>query len=877
MLTAEEFRAWCERLQISKETEAIITRIRSSPPVRKVRGRADNVSGKYPSPKMQRSIQFESQHVELWGCYGMERDDDVLEYYDQPTRIPLQYHANSGRPTTQWHTPDFFVLRRVSAGFEEWKHAKDLDKLAVSKQNRYQRDPGGKWRCPPGETYAEQIGLSYRLRSSAEYHPHYIQNLKTLQDYWAHPVPAEVEREALVLESLDAYPGVSVAELLRAHPTLPVDIIWAMLSKCLIFTDLSATLLTRHEYVFLYRHETEMAQTKAQASSAVTICSVPSHLVFDSRLWQAESREEEVILQPEVGIPLRLPLGQFQRMVNDGEMKMVTEATPSPMTEDMRHALSHASPKAQEKANWRWSQTLAYANGEEISVTPRSVQRWIVAYHAAEKQYGCGYLGLLDHVANRGNRTQRIPDASFQLLSTYLKEHYATPQAKQAAAVYRLYREACSRQQIPPVSERTFYRERAKFTTLEVITQRHGRRAAYASQPFFWYLDQTTPRHGERPFAIAHVDHTPMDVMLVSSVTGKPFAKPYLTMLTDAYSRRCLAVYVTYDPPSYRSAMMLFRICVKRHQRLPQEVVVDRGSDFGSVYFETLLSRYFITKKERPAEQPHFGSVIERLFGTTTTQMLNQMRGNTQATKKPRQMTPEVDPSSLAVWTLERFSARLSQYAYEVYDQMEHQALGQSPREAFAQGMHLAGERTHRLIPYSEDFLMLTRPTTRTGYAKIFSSRGITVNSLRYWNEQMRSPQVWGKTVPVRYEPYDMGVAYAFINGQWLECIADEYGYVRGRSEREWSLILDEWREQQRQHGKKRVTVNGPLLAQFLEEMLAEEEVLLQQQRDHEAQPIREAILGKRTALELERVEVEAERTEVIVDLTRIPQYEEYR
>src|SRR5205807_9797003 len=182
-------------------------------------------------------------------------------------------------------------------------------------------------------------------------------------------------------------------------------------------------------------------------------------------------------------------------------------------------------------------------------------------------------------------------------------------------------------------------------------------------------------------------------LILVSSVTGKPFAKPYATMLTDAYSRRCLAIYVTYDPPSYRSAMMVFRICVKRHQRLPQELVVDRCSDFGSVYFETLLSRYFITKKERPAGQSHFGSVIERLFGTTTTQMLNQMRGNTQATKKPRQMTPEVDPNRLAVWTLERFSARLSQYAYEVYDQMEHRVLGQSPREAFALGMHLAGVR----------------------------------------------------------------------------------------------------------------------------------------------------------------------------------------
>jgi putative transposase len=38
--------------------------------------------------------------------------------------------------------------------------------------------------------------------------------------------------------------------------------------------------------------------------------------------------------------------------------------------------------------------------------------------------------------------------------------------------------------------------------------------------------------------------------------------------------------------------MMTFRVCVQRYQRLPHEIVVDRGAEFGSVYFETLLSRY---------------------------------------------------------------------------------------------------------------------------------------------------------------------------------------------------------------------------------------------------------------------------------------------
>ena len=182
-LTDEEFRVWCQRNNIEPQTAAYIQRIREASPERKVHSRASNVSGRYPSMKMGFSIQFESQHVELWGIYTMERDEDVLEMYDQPTRIQLHYQARSGRKTSPWHTPDFLVLRCASAGFEEWKPAASLDKLAVSQPHRYQRQASGGWQCPPGEIAASEVGLSYRVRSSAEYHPLYIQNLKFLQDF----------------------------------------------------------------------------------------------------------------------------------------------------------------------------------------------------------------------------------------------------------------------------------------------------------------------------------------------------------------------------------------------------------------------------------------------------------------------------------------------------------------------------------------------------------------------------------------------------------------------------------------------------------------------------------------------------------------------
>src|SRR5258706_14213994 len=53
-LTDEEFHAWCQRNKIEPETATYIQRLRIASPERKVRGRASNVSGRYPSQKQGR-------------------------------------------------------------------------------------------------------------------------------------------------------------------------------------------------------------------------------------------------------------------------------------------------------------------------------------------------------------------------------------------------------------------------------------------------------------------------------------------------------------------------------------------------------------------------------------------------------------------------------------------------------------------------------------------------------------------------------------------------------------------------------------------------------------------------------------------------------
>jgi hypothetical protein len=129
------------------------------------------------------TIQFESHRVELAFIYQLEHDSSVLEYYDQPPSIPLAYDASNGRRLSVLHTPDFFVIRKDAAGWEECKTEEDLGKLAEKSPNRYQRDNASHWRCAPGESHANQFGLYYHVRSDASINWTIQQNLQFLDDY----------------------------------------------------------------------------------------------------------------------------------------------------------------------------------------------------------------------------------------------------------------------------------------------------------------------------------------------------------------------------------------------------------------------------------------------------------------------------------------------------------------------------------------------------------------------------------------------------------------------------------------------------------------------------------------------------------------------
>lgn len=718
----------------------------------------------------------------------------------------------------------------------------ELLRLAEQMPHRYVQEENI-WRCPPGEQTATQLGFFYRVRSSAEIDWGLQRNLLFLEDY-LHADEEDLDENIVCsMTSIVAeHPGISLQDLF-ATENFPNDVFFAMIAQGRVYVDLRGAPLAEPQRVMVFR-DREIAQGYATAASSagkgnsyVTIA-IGASVIWDGRSWTVVNLgATQVTLLAADGTLIELPQTTFEDLIKAGRLANPAEANALETHPVVQELLSSASPGDFAEANRRYAIIAPWLAGRPVqdqSTPKRTIRDWIGKWRKTESRYGCGYAGLLPQYHACGNRKQKLPDATLEAMSAFITNDYETLKQKTKVAVYGALVRKCEEQVILAPSYRTFARAIQQRPHTEQVQKRQGKRAAYQHETFYQELTLTTPRHGDRPIEIGHIDHTLLDIELVCSHTGRNLGRPWGTFLSDAFSRRLLAVTVSFDPPSYRACMMALRECVQRHGRLPQIVVVDGGREFESIYFETLLARYECSKKTRPGAKPRFGSVCERLFGTTNTRFIYNLMGNTQITRNVRQVTKSVSPQEQACWTLVQFHARLCEWAYEVYDTIEHPALGQSPREAFALGMAQGGQRLQRLIPYDETFRMLTLPTTRKGTAKVMPHMGVKINALCYWADALLDPDVERTQVPVRYDPYDAGVAYVFIKGHWVQCLSEHYSTFAGRSEREIQLATAELRKRDQFHGQ-RFTITARKLADFLTSLEAEEFLLQQRLRDTEA------------------------------------------
>lgn len=843
MFDAEGLHDYVQRQGLPDRAVRIIQAVRDAEPSRRVRSGKKNVACRFASVKMGCVIQAESHKNELAAVLDWEYDDKTYEFYDQPPRIKLSYAVPGRRKVSCLTTPDYFLLQENFTGWVECKTEEWLQSRAHDGSPLYTPDGAGGWRCPPGEAYAAAFGLGFRVRSSAESHWIRIRNVEFLADYLDSRCPAVRQHEADRIRATWFKESAwrLLKELLEAENAVAADTLYKLIADRHLYVDIDRDLLTEPERTRVfrdalsaeaYRHHRAAAQSPSVLGHVVLRLVPGQTLLWDGQPWRILNvGDEEVFLeneQRELSTPRRALIEQCIR-----QGTIISNAEPSGRS-DAEQLLRSAGPGDYEHAlNRLYCLFPEKAPGIPPRACERALRKWRALYRQGQQLFGSGFLGLLPKIHARGNRERKLDNRVIEIMDAVIDEHFATPDPWSIVICWGEVSNRCEALGLTPPSEQAFREQIRRRRGHDLECARKGEKAAYASEEFYWRLDQSTPRHGERPFEIGHIDHTELDLQFVGSRRGEKLGRAWLTLFIDAFTRTILSWVIMFESPSYRSCMMAIRECVRRHQRMPRYVVVDKGTEFDSTYFESLISAVESHKKTRPGSKPRFGSVIERLFGISNRDFIHNLEGNNQALQAPRTLSTSHDPRRRAVWTLEEFNRAFERYIEDVYSEREHQSLGMSPKRAMTVGLAHSGLRAHTWVPYTREFQIEALPSTRKGVAKVDTTRGVKIGYIYYWTSEFRKPAYARKDVPVRYDPFDASTAFVQLNNRWVDCRSEYASEFEGRSEKEIAMATQEIRVRYARTGERRA-VNAKRIARYLSDTAVTEKSLLQRKRQQE-------------------------------------------
>ncbi|KQX56861.1 MULTISPECIES: Mu transposase C-terminal domain-containing protein [unclassified Paenibacillus] len=244
---------------------------------------------------------------------------------------------------------------------------------------------------------------------------------------------------------------------------------------------------------------------------------------------------------------------------------------------------------------------------------------------------------------------------------------------------------------------------------------------------------------------IVQIDHTQLDMQVIDDATGLVIDRPWITLGICVHSRMPWCFYLSHEGPSSNVVRKAIQhgVFVKNTVGdygtdleweafgIPNIIYVDNGMDFKSTDIKRLVNETLESEiMHRPVKTPHYGSVIERLFGTINTELIHNILGTTKSNIfKKGDLEPEKD----AVLTLDQLRKILIHYLTDIYQIRPHRGLGNniSPVAKYRESVNEVGY-PEWIFPgdeekYKIDFMLTKhKPYTRDGVRwdnKIYKSK----------------------------------------------------------------------------------------------------------------------------------------------------------
>lgn len=634
---------------------------------------------------------------------------EVLEYWDQPSSMPIIGIDRRGRRYRSTYTADFLLLTPSGVVAIEIKPYAKCRKLHNERPSDWQETDAG-FSFEPAKRAFALLGIGHQVITD--------------KDIGA----IEANNYDLLLYARDNPPAVSsrwrnqIAKALQKHKALPIR---ELLSRTR--SDDIAPILSLIQAGVLH------ADIKNQNFAEVDDCWV----ALDERTLQ-DALQSLHELACEI----------------DPSRRLSTREVPS--TQDGIRLLSRLrqlrgeSPITVSKRTLRRWRSLMREGGNELALVPRISARGNRLNRISE-----------DHVALIGNALE----------SSYLTPE-SPPPYRCYGRYLALLDEQSTCDSVPGVERtaigfKSFLNRLRRLDPVTTAMARGGKRAANEAEP------PVAPEHREllacRPFQRVHIDHCRVKVHLRIGESGGRVirARAWLTIMVDEFSGAILAISLSFRSPSRRSCALVLRDCAMRWRRLPETIVVDNGKEFESVYFEACLARLGIHKQSRPPSHPRYGSSVERAFGVLKAELLCTLPGNAANRKEDRGKSTSHKGYARGKYTLLELHLLIEHYFFRLLNNHIRGCELEAPAVRIREGLKRFPS-SGRQVTFDQAFLTLTA-IEQCRQHTWDPRRGIRFRG-RFYGHPGLSVLQNRHRFDVREEPWDEHCIYVRVNQEWLAC-----------------------------------------------------------------------------------------------------------
>jgi putative transposase len=319
------------------------------------------------------------------------------------------------------------------------------------------------------------------------------------------------------------------------------------------------------------------------------------------------------------------------------------------------------------------------------------------------------------------------------------------------------------------------------------------------------------------------LDHTPLDVILICSLTKMILGRPVLTLCIDRYSRMVVGFYISYQAASSSSVLHCLKQAIlpkndifKRFPDLrgpwpargcPATVAVDNGMDLHAKDLEEPARELGIELHYMGAGYPELKGAVERAIGTVNRVFVHRLPGSTFSNVDERGEYPS---EKLAAIDIQVFTHVILKWIVDVYHKTPHRGLfGKTPLEVWQES------EAHRVIelpayPRQLD-LLVGHSAVRTLW-----HYGLQYDNLYYNSAELQTLLKEGVD-SVRLRAHETSIAFVTVldprTNDYFDVPAIDQSYADGLNRHVHRLVMaavrerfkNDWNSEQRLEVKREI------------------------------------------------------------------------